>query len=54
MWSFAEFVSNIVYELGYVFICVVLGVHRLRVVFKSDFSSLSLPYNEGASHRCNL
>jgi hypothetical protein len=49
-----EFMSNISDKLGYVWTCVVLGVDMLGVVFESDYSSLGLPYNEGATHLRNL
>jgi hypothetical protein len=41
----------LVYELGYIWTCVVLGVNRLGVVFESDSSSLDL---KGTPHRYNL
>jgi hypothetical protein len=40
----------LLYKLGYIWTCVVLGVDRLRVGFESDSSSLGLLYNERAPH----
>jgi hypothetical protein len=52
--NFVELCRILVYELGYVWTCVVLGVDRLRVGFESDSCIPGLPYNEGGTTRCNL
>jgi hypothetical protein len=51
--EFAVFVTNIVYELGYI---RTTSCNRCGYVtrFESESSSLGLPYNEGGTTRCNL